>query len=488
MRIDIEIGNREGKILTQLTQSQLSVISDACMFKVEGGEYKSAQFSKKNVEWDGNRRLFNASSRRFPIGLLHRITELFRVCNFEINIIDKRIHLDADASVRACWSAIEPRDYQDNAVFSSLVNGYGVVKVATGGGKTTIAARTINAIGKRTVFIVHTKDLLYQAKESFENVFENKIGQIGDGIFDPQDITVATVQTLAMAGGIEYDDYKYDEDICDDGEQTVDRKADILKWAKTVGMVLFDEVQRVASRTAFDVRFMFINADNAFGYSASPWRDDGADLMIEGAFGPIITDVSASELIRKDMLVRPTIHIKTINGGKWESDNYTQIYNSGIVEYAERNIQIVNDAMEYYNKGVCTLVLVKLIKHGKLLEDMFKSMGIEAKFISGKTKSKARQQAIKDMRNGEIQLMIASTIADVGLDIPRIGAIIEAGAGKSSVTALQRLGRIMRKFPGKTECHFVTYRDNVPIICRHIDAKIKIWSQEPEFIILDDQK
>lgn len=44
---------------------------------------------------------------------------------------------------------------------------------------------------------------MYQAIESFKRIFPGeKIGQIGDGWIDLQNITVATMQTLAILGGI----------------------------------------------------------------------------------------------------------------------------------------------------------------------------------------------------------------------------------------------------------------------------------------------
>ena len=68
---------------------------------------------------------------------------------------------------------------------------------------------------------------------------------------------------------------------------------------------------------------------------------------------------------------------------------------------------------------------------------------------------------------------------------PRLQCIVEAGAGKSSVTALQRLGRIMRPFEGKHNCTFITYRDTAPFICQHIDKKLSIWRTEEEFMIYE---
>ena len=132
-----------------------------------------------------------------------------------------------------------------------------------------------------------------------------------------------------------------------------------------------------------------------------------------------------------------------------------------------------------------TLILVTPINHGDRIANIIREHGIDVAFISGKSGMKKRKQAIQDMRDGKISLLIASTIADVGLDIPRLQCIVEAGAGKSSVTALQRLGRIMRPFDGKNNCTFITYRDSAPFICQHIDKKLTIWCAEEEFLIYE---
>jgi superfamily II DNA or RNA helicase len=460
-----------------------------CSFKVEGSEYKANAFkyrAKGGFEWDGYRKLFNTRYQTFPIGLLDIIRGAFINAGILVEVIDKR--KKNNATIPYDMTNFQLRDYQTNAVLSSVSHGNGIIKAATGAGKTTIAARTISALQQRSIFIVHTRDLLYQTIESFQRMFPNEtIGQIGDGKIDYQNITVATMQTLAILNDIEVGKNKFDEDADTIKETKVQYKEiynpDIWhKYKNTVDCVMFDEVQRICSQTAYAVRFLFERANYAFGYSASPWRDDGSDLMIEAAFGKRIIDITASELIRQGYLVKPYITIKDAPA-TWSGDTYEQIYKSAIVENTLRNIQIASDALNQYSRGRNTLVLVTQIKHGEILEKILRGMGMPAVFISGKSGMKKRRQTIQDMRDGKAQVVIASTIADVGLDVPRLQSIIEAGAGKSSVTALQRLGRIMRPFEGKNECYFITYRDNVPYINSQIDNKIRIWSTEEEFVI-----
>lgn len=490
MNVDIEVTNTECKILTKLNIDQLSIIQSVCKFKVQNSEYISGSLRNK-YKWDGYRKLFNIQTRRFPIGLLARVRKCLIQYGYNVhlvinrNIIDKTYKFDIS-------NEFALREYQTQAITTSLCCGNGILKIATGGGKTAIAGYTIGQLGKKTIFIVHTRDLLYQAKETFERIYPNEvIGQIGDGIIDYQNITVATMQTLAILGKLNnYERNTYDEDSVDN-ETIIDTKLQDIekfhKYADTIQCVMMDEVQIVSSQTAYNVRFLFNNANYAFGYSASPWRDDGSDLMIEAAFGERIIDITASELIRKGYLIRPIIEIH--NTSYILSDKlmkYVEVYKKYIVENQVRNLQVANDAIMELEHGLNTLILVTQINHGNILSQLINTMGYNAIFISGKSGMKKRKQAIEDMRNGKISLMIATSIADVGLDIPRLSCIIEAGAGKSSVTALQRLGRIMRLYENKDMCKFISYRDTAPFVCKHIKNKLQIWSTEPEFIIDDD--
>lgn len=487
MVITIEVNNLYGHIVDHLTIDQLAVIQQECQFKMEGSDFKAMSFRNRGIQWDGYKKLFNIQTRRFNIGLLSRIVSLLNRYGIEVNIIDNRIHLPQTYNYNCDMSML--RDYQQQAILQSVINGTGILKVATGGGKTFIAGCTIGALNKKSIFIVHTRDLLYQAKESFQRLFPDEvIGQIGDGIIDYRNITVATMQTLAILGGVEVGRNKYDEDATNDEEKIIAdkiKKSEFAKYKNTVQCVMMDEVQIVCSQTAQGVRFLFNSADYAFGYSASPWRDDGSDLEIEGAFGKRIVDITASELIRRGYLIRPTIEVhKTHYECTDISGDYVQIYKRYIVENGERNGQIALDAIRKYESGMNTLILVTQINHGNAIADIIQNeYGVNVSFISGKSGMKKRKQAIQDMRDGKISLLIASTIADVGLDIPRLQCIVEAGAGKSSVTALQRLGRIMRLFDGKKDCVFITYRDTAPYICQHIDKKLAIWRTEEEFII-----
>ena len=148
----IEINNIYGKIVDHLTIDQLAIIQQECQFKMEGSEYKAMSFRNKGIKWDGYKKLFNIQTRRFPVGLLSRIVGMCRRIGLDVEIEDKRTHLDDVYKYKYDQSIL--RDYQIQALVSSLVHGNGILKVATGGGKTVIAGCTIGALQKKSILIL----------------------------------------------------------------------------------------------------------------------------------------------------------------------------------------------------------------------------------------------------------------------------------------------------------------------------------------------
>jgi hypothetical protein len=72
-----------------------------------------------------------------------------------------------------------------------------------------------------------------------------------------------------------------------------------------------------------------------------------------------------------------------------------------------------------------------------------------------------------------------NTIADEGLDVPTLSALILAGGGKSSIKAKQRVGRVIRL--GSPYAYVFDFHDVGKHTKRHSESRIRILEQEPEF-------
>lgn len=218
--------------------------------------------------------------------------------------------------------------------------------------------------------------------------------------------------------------------------------------------------------------------------SATPWRDKGDDILIDGHFGRCIADISASKLIRAGWLVKPTIYFTAINNLKGAShQTYNNIYKAGIVENEFRNNRIIQLANLFRERGRNILILVKQISHGKLLESLLP----ESTFLYGGTAKRKRQRHLELMRAGERPLTIASVIFDEGIDVRPLDALIQAGSGKSPTRALQRVGRILRPFKGKEDAIVVDFFDHCKYLRDHSRRRLEIYRTEEEFEILGKQ-
>jgi len=78
---------------------------------------------------------------------------------------------------------------------------------------------------------------------------------------------------------------------------------------------------------------------------------------------------------------------------------------------------------------------------------------------------------------------VASVVYDQGVDLPMLDSLILAGSGKSSGRALQRLGRVIRPYPGKKDAVVVDFIDNAKYLLNHTAARIDIYRTEAGFKI-----
>lgn len=490
MAVMVTFSNSTGTIVG-VSKEINDMISDLCSFKVQGAE-KSELYRKRR--WDGRKRLYNKSKGEFPMGLWHRIDGFLQENKISYQLTDNRAVTSNDLPDIALTDSVEEREYQIEAMQSAITSGRSVIQVATGGGKTVIASMIIANLKCSTLFVVHTKDLLYQTKKSFEEMLEGagKIGQMGDGIIDIQPITVATTQTISRFLNVKYEKYKYDDS--DDKEEATDTGKygkDIGKFLDNVQLLLWDEVHRVACDMALGVSNAITNAPIRVGLSASPWRDDGADMMIEAAMGHVSYKVNATQLIEMGYLVQPIIQrVKVLPSIAHDRDTrtYDQIYKAEIVDNDDRNRTILKYASDFMELNMPMLILVQQIKHGNKLKKLISDEFDPISFLSGRDLSYVRNQTIQEMRDGDRISLIASTIADEGLDIKCLAGLIMAGGGKSSTRALQRVGRVLRTFEGKTHALIIDFDDQAKYLRDHSQKRKEIYETEPGFLILELNK
>lgn len=118
---------------------------------------------------------------------------------------------------------------------------------------------------------------------------------------------------------------------------------------------------------------------------------------------------------------------------------------TALSENEERNdliIQILEKCKDHY-----TLVLTDRVKQ---MYDLQNKLGY-GNVIDGNTKKDIRENAIQEIRDGKERILFATFgLAKEGLDIPRLDRLILASPKRDKATIIQSVGRIERKFEGKT--------------------------------------
>lgn len=346
---------------------------------------------------------------------------------------------------------------------------------------TLIAAMQTAYFGKRAIIYVIGKDLLHQLHQFFSKIFDVPVGIIGDGQCDIQDINIASVWTVGQALGLEKSKILMDNE---NSEKKIDREKyiSILDLMRSAKVHIFDECHLAACDTIQEIS-KNINPEHIYGMSASPWRDDGADMLIEGIFGSTIVNISASQLIREGYLVKPFIKFVKVPKLEEKLDKkYQTIYKNYIIENDARNQKIITATNSLVEQGYRPLVLYSKLNHGKkLFEEISKNVPVT--LLSGKDSQDIRQEAKNDLESGKIKCIVASTIFDIGVDLPALSGLIIAGGGKSSVRALQRIGRVIRLYEGKTHAAVIDFVDQATFLKQHSVIRYKIYSYEEDFDI-----
>lgn len=446
-----------------------SKISDLLSYVVEGVEHMSA-FSSGS--WDGRSGFFSQRTATFPAGFVHMVHgELVRL-GHKVKIIRRPLPepLGPENPIVDEFGNDDPRyDFQLKALRQVERHGRGIIQVATGGGKSKIAKLITARFRRMTMFITTRGVLMYQMKDAFEKDCRFSVGVVGDGVFAPnlRGVNVGMVQTLvsqlaepnlnaevreairiASEKGEKHDRI-YFQRI---GQERYDAKMKvrkrIIKLLEMVEVVIGEEAHEAGGNSYYEILRHCKNAAIRVALTATPFmRDDMQDNMrLMAAFGPILLKVSEKTLIDRGILAKPhflfrspTPHPKLRKTSPWQ-----RAYELGITNGPYRNAEIAFYAKKAVEHGLPVLILVQRKSHGPILSALLKAKGLKVKQIQGEHDQAERKRALNGLANGDIEVLIGTTILDVGVDVPSIGLVILAGAGKAEVALRQRIGRGMR--------------------------------------------
>ncbi len=334
-------------------------------------------------------------------------------------------------------------DYQEKAVSEMINAKYGILQSAAGSGKTQMGIALASRIGKKTLWLCHTLDLIKQSKDRAKLYIDNDlIGTIASGKVDiGKGITFATIQTMSKLNLSQHKD----------------------EW----DCIITDEVHRVSgsptSVTQYQKVLSSLSARHKYGLSATVHRSDGMIKATYSLVGEIAYIVPDEEIIGKIMRVgieaiATGIEITRAALNTDGTLNYAKLINY-LCENERRNDLIIGVMCRRDNWQKSSLILSDRISHLETLAKPFKESGV---VITGKTKKEDREQALEDMRTGKKRYLFATySLAKEGLDIPRLERLYMVTPQKDYAVVTQAIGRIARTFEGKGNPICFDFVDNI---------------------------
>lgn len=406
------------------------LVNDALSYEVSGyGGFNSAR-------WSGRKSMFHFDTGVFPAGFLYSIGSKLKTLGVKVSYAIQPAPAPLGPEIGTFdplgYGFSERYDYQPETVRRLLRHKRLIAMLATGAGKSRVSLLTYSTIRRNTLFLTTRSALMYQMKDQFD-ACGFAAGVVGDGIWQPRKgINVAMVQTLAS--------------MLRSSDEKQRQKA--INFLSKMEVLIGEEAHESGGDGYFIVANHCTNAHYRIALTATPFMkdDEEANMRLQAVFGSIGITVSEKLLIDRGILARPFFKYAESKkpDGLHFRDAWQQAVEEGIVHNKARNMTCVYEALKMKEAGLPVISLVQREKHGGILKQMMHEAGLNVAFLSGKSDQFERKQGLADLSKGNLDVLVGSTIFDVGVDVPSIGMVQLAGGTKDEVALRQRIGRALR--------------------------------------------
>lgn len=404
----------------------------------------------------------------FPRGGFSRVREILRTFGFAYEVSDDRV-LGERVDLTYSNPDGEPAEHQYEAVEALTAKQNALLRITTGGRKTSIGMMLAAELGVTSLFLVDTTQLFGQWRERVVRelgVREGDVGLIGDGSIQLRPITVGMIPTLASR-------FKRSEE-------------DTKKVASYFGMVVVDEVQiAAAERTGFVVDRM--PAKYRFGLSDDERRSDGKEFLTYDLFGKVAYTADRERLIRDGVIVDVEVRViptdfeapwyGTPTGEDWEREVDFDRLLKQMAPDAARNKLGVDAVLAEIRSGAQVLVMTERREHCQILSSLLAGEGsLPGNLIGGDDMRAEFRQSVARIKSGELRVGVG-TIKAIGkaLDLPKVSVgLIASPLASSPYKFRQGWGRFCRASKSTGKTHGVLYylwdRKIYPVHLRNLVA------------------
>jgi DNA excision repair protein ERCC-3 len=335
------------------------------------------------------------------------------------------------------------RTYQKEAAESFWHGGSGVVVLPCGAGKTIVGAAAMAQAQATTLILVTNTVSARQWKSELlrrTSLTEEEIGEYSGARKEIRPVTIATYQVLTMRRKGVYPHLE-------------------LLDARDWGLIVYDEVHLLPApifRMTADLQ-----ARRRIGLTATLVREDGREGDVFSLIGPKRydapwKDIEAQGWIAPADCVEVRVTMPEGERLAYATAEPEERYRMASCTFEKTRVA---EQLVAQHAGEPTLVIGQYLDQLDELADHLK-----APVINGSTPVKEREELFEGFRQGEIELLVVSKVANFSVDLPSAAVAIQvSGSFGSRQEEAQRLGRLLRPKTDGTTARFYTIvtRDTV---------------------------
>lgn len=357
---------------------------------------------------------------------------------------------------------IEARDSIQEAWASGHANVLAVL--ATGGGKTRIAADMLRNHRGASAMIAHRQELVLQISQALACC------EVPHAIHAPTSVVkLAVAQHMEETGRTWYN---HGAPCAVAGVDTLIRRGDSLSaWLNNASLVIMDEAHHVLRDNKWGRAVQMFRNARFLGLTATPCRADGRGLgrHAEGIMDTMVMGPSMRQLINDGYLTDYRVFAppSDLDLSQVHVSATTGDYNPVELRKATRRSHLHGDVVQHYLRiapGKLGITFAVDVESAEELAADFRAAGVPAAALSAKTPDQERVATLARFRRREILQLVNVDLFGEGFDLPAIEVVSMARPTESYSLYVQSFGRALRPlYPGK----IATIIDHVGNVLRH---------------------
>jgi superfamily II DNA or RNA helicase len=467
--------------VTGLLPSEQEILSNTFAIFVDGYFFMP---SYKLGRWDGKIRFFEKTGKTY-VRLLDKIVPYIEKWGYNIELVDNRkfwespvvtgeiTELDAggiatsgknldifgDVEVKP-GEIFKLRPYQLQCVQKAIEAGSGIILAGTGSGKTSITAAISYFYGNKgykIITIVPSSDLVTQTADWY------RLLQLDVGIYSGDQKDINHTHVVATWQAIQYN-------------PTIMQEFQVLIWDEAHG-TKSEVAQKLINDNGKHMPFRF----GVTGTFPKPKCDQ---MSLNCSLGPILMEIPASWLIDNGYLSKLEIQPVELNETYVDEEFPDYAAEKSFLSKSTNRMEKIADLIisQCAVRGN-TLVLVNSIAFGEKLASLIK----DSVFLYGESPKDLRKEHYDMFEQRDDLIVIASSgIASTGISIDRVFCLMLVDPGKSFITAIQSIGRGLRKGHDKDSVFVVDVHSKLKWAKKHFKERSKFYS-EANYPILKKQ-